>query len=699
MLVLLLIAGLVACIAFRSYIKAFFEYRQKAKLIAAKSTESDFKISENSFVYAFDGSLISTLSGERKSYYLKLSDIPKYVKDCVLAVEDRRFYTHNGYDIKGIAAAIKTYVDTGTVIRGGSTITQQLARNIYLSMEVTMERKITEILLAAELEKKYSKDKILEYYLNNIYFANGYYGIEAASYGYFGKGVSSLSLSQIAFLCGIPNNPTKYDPKKHFDDALARRDKVLDQMFEYGGLKESEYRAALSEKLELVETVSEKQNYAETFSYYCAIRAIMRQKGFVFRNEFLDDADKTLYEEQYYEQYYTIQRTLFTGGYRIYTSIDPELQEKLQNALDTELEGFNETDENGTYSLQGSAVCIDNETGRVCAIIGGRSQETTGYTLNRAYQSFRQTGSSTKPLIIYTPLFERGTSPEDRVLDEYFEGGPKNSGGYYYGDISVREAVGVSANTVAWKLFTDLTPKVGLSYLLKMDFSHIVASDYYPATSLGGFTYGASAVEMASAYATLENDGIFRTPTCIITIRDSEGKTIVADPMETKRVYQQNAARIMTDVMKDVMKTGTGHNLKLSNAISAGKTGTATNQCDGWFAGFTKYYTTAVWIGYDYPKKLEGLTGNSYPGHVWKNFMEDIHNGLEQLDFAGYTDPGGKTNDPGKEPTSYYPEFDAFGNPIDPETGLPYPTATPVPTEGEEPEGSEENGENKGSEE
>ncbi|MBP5185271.1 MAG: glycosyl transferase, partial [Lachnospiraceae bacterium] len=459
-----------------------------------------------------------------------------------------------------------------------------------------------------------------------------------------------------------------------------------------GGLKESEYRAALSEKLELVETTSQRQNYAETFSYYCAIRAIMRQKGFVFRNEFLDDADKTLYEEQYYEQYYTIQRTLFTGGYRIYTSIDPELQEKLQASLDKELDGFNETDENGTYTLQGSAVCIDNETGRVCAIIGGRSQETTGYTLNRAYQSFRQTGSSTKPLIIYTPLFERGTSPEDRVLDEYFEGGPKNSGNYYYGDISVREAVGVSANTVAWKLFTELTPKVGLSYLLKMGFSHIVSSDYYPATSLGGFTYGASAVEMASAFATLENDGIWRTPTCIISIRDAEGKTIVADPVESKRVYGQNAARTMTDVMIDVMKTGTGHNLKLSNAISAGKTGTATNQCDGWFAGYTRYYTTAVWIGYDYPKKLEGLTGNSYPGHVWKNFMEEIHEGLEPLAFEEFTDPAGPKKDPEDEPSSYYPAFDAFGNPIDPETGLPYPTPTPLP-EQEEPEGGTETNE------
>ncbi len=266
------------------------------------------------------------------------------------------------------------------------------------------------------------------------------------------------------------------------------------------------------------------------------------------------------------------------------------------------------------------------------------------------------------------------------MLDEYFEGGPKNSGGYYYGDISVREAVWVSANTVAWKLFTDLTPKIGLSYLLKMDFSHIVDKDYYPAASLGGFTYGASATEVASGFAALANDGLFRTPTCIITIRDSSGKTIVADPVETKRVYSANAARTMTDVLKDVMKRGTGYRLNLDNAIAAGKTGTASTEQDGWFAGYTRYYTTAVWIGYDLPKKLRGLTGNSYPGRIWKNFMHKIHEGLEIKDFPGYTDPGNRTGQREERETPYYPEFDAFGNPIDPETGLAYPTATPTPT-------------------
>ena len=362
----------------------------------------------------------------------------------------------------------------------------------------------------------------------------------------------------------------------------------------------------------------------------------------------------------------------------MYTSIDLEKQALLQEAVNEGTSEFTDVNEEGIYELQAAAVCIDNETGYVVAIVGGREQEYAGYTLNRAYQSFRQPGSSVKPLIIYTPWFERGLTPDTMVLDAKFDGGPKNSGSYL-GEITVRMAVEQSKNTVAWKLFSELTAETGLSYLTNMKFRRIVETDYVPAASLGGLTYGASALEMASAYAALENDGVFRTPTCIVQITDIDGKEIVGDTIQKTRIYEQNAARTMTDVLKGVMKVGTARKKNLETAIAAGKTGTADDKKDGWFIGYTAYYTTSVWVGCDMPKEMEDLSGSTYPLSIWKTYMDMIHEGLPVKDFEPYTPEEGSyvapdiTITPSPEPT---------------------PSATPEPTPTEAPEGtaSEETG-------
>lgn len=645
LLQLLLLLVLLAIVSFAvwfyvKYGKQLLSYQNKANEMVAASTEATFRESQTSLVYAADGQLISTLRGEKDVYYLSYDAIPEYVIDAVISVEDRKFFEHDGFDLfANIRAAIALIENEGEIRQGGSTITQQLARNVFLTNEVTWERKITEIFAAMALERKYEKKQILEFYLNNIYFANGYYGIQAASKGYFGVSVRELSLSQVAFLCAIPNDPTDYNPLTRFDSTMARRDKVLLQMWEQGKISDEEYQAALKEEVVLQMSAGTRQNYAESYTYYCAIRALMEKEGFVFRNEFLDEADKESYEELYYEAYYRIQKQLYTGGYRIYTSIDLEKQALLQETLDAELAVNEEKDENGTYQLQGSAVCIDNDTGRVVAVIGGRGQETDGYTLNRAYQSFRQPGSAIKPLIVYTPMFERGLYPDDIVVDEKFEGGPRNSGEVYSGEIPVSYAIAVSKNTVAWKLFGQLTPRVGLSYLLDMNFRRIVKTDYVPAAALGGFTYGVSAVEMASAYAALENDGLFYNPTCIVKIMDAEGNEIIGDARKGEQVYSLNAARIMTWCLQQVMDgSGTGRKLKVEGQYTAGKTGTTNEQKDGWFVGYTKYYTTAVWVGFDMPQEMEDLKGNTYPGRIWQTFMTEIHEGLEAKEFEMYAD-------------------------------------------------------------
>lgn len=624
---------------YAKYGKLLLSYQSRANTLVRQSTEETFRASQTSLVYAADGELISRLKGEKDVYYIDYDDIPKYAVQAMVCTEDRQFFEHDGIDLfANIRAAIVLLKNKGEIHQGGSTITQQLARGVFLSNEVTWERKITEIFTAMALERKYTKTQIMEFYLNNIYFANGYYGIQAASVGYFGKSVRELSLSQIAFLCAIPNNPTDYDPVTNFEYTMQRRDKVLVQMRDEGAISQAEYEQAVGEEITLNRSRREIQDYAESYTYYCAIRALMAREGFVFRNSFSDDADKENYEELYYEAYYRIQKTLFTGGYRIYTSIDLEKQAMLQQAVDEGLAGFTDTNESGIYKLQSSAACIDNRTGRIVAIVGGRSQESDGYTLNRAYQSFRQPGSAIKPLIVYTPMFERGMYPDDTVVDERFEGGPRNSGGVYSGEIPVSYAIAVSKNTVAWKLFEELTPRVGLSYLLKMGFRRIVATDYVPAASLGGFTYGVSAVELASGYAALYNDGVYREPTCIVKITDAQGNEIIGDSVKSERVYAANASRMMTACLQGVMESGTGRKLKIDGQIAAGKTGTTNDQKDGWFAGYTAYYTTAVWVGCDMPQAMEDLMGNTYPGQIWQAFMNELHEGLPAKEFVMYTD-------------------------------------------------------------
>ncbi len=647
-LLCILFAGLIWF--YFAYGRTILGYRADALAIAAASKESDFKASQNTICFFADGTVMSQMKGDKDQYYISFEEIPKAAVDAMIVTEDRKFYSHGGYDVYAILRAIRAYIiNKGEIHQGASTITQQLARNVYLSGEVSMKRKITEIFLAAGLEEKYSKQQILEFYLNNIYFANGYYGIQAAANGYFSKSVSSLSLSQIAFLCAIPNNPTNYDPIVNFDNTMERRDKVLLQMYEGGYITKEEYDKALSAKIKLKFNSKQKHDYAETYTYYCATRALMERNGFTFRYSFENDEDRSSYRDLYYEIYNSTQRSLFTGGYRIYTTLERDKMKEIAQAIADNLTFEETTNDEGIYNLQSSAACIDNRTGYVVAIAGGREQEYAGYTLNRAYMSPRQPGSSIKPLIVYTPLFETGVFPDATVVDERFPGGPRNSSGVYSGEIDIRYAVENSKNTVAWKLFEELTPRVGLSYLLKMGFSSIVEGDYVPAAALGGMTYGATAVEMTSAYAAIENDGLFRSPTCIETIADSQGRVLISGLNTQQRVYSQNASRIMTDVLRGVLTRGTARKIKVDGQIAAGKTGTTNDQKDGWFVGYTKYYTTGVWVGYDYPKKLDSLMGNTYPAYIWQDYMNMIHKGLKAVDFETYEDNRPKVEEPYEE--------------------------------------------------
>lgn len=605
----------VACI----FIGAFFLFYQtgyiqkvtvlyeEAQTVSENSSREDFQTDQSGEVYDVNGELIALLRNDRNIVYLASDEIPEQVKQAFVSIEDKRFYKHRGFDPFAIVRAAKSLILRNSITQGGSTITQQLTRNIYLTHTVKWERKVEEIFIAMALEKKYSKDEILEFYINNIYFANGYYGIQAASQGYFSKDVRELSLSEIAFLCAIPNSPGSYDPLTNKENTLKRRDLILKNMYEDGLISEMQYDHAAKETITIDQTKHNfTRTWAHTYVYESATQALMEATG-------LD--------------YDTCRDKLYKGGYRVYTSIDLDVQQMLQDTIDEQLIDYNTLNNNGTYALQSSAVCIDNSTGMVTAIVGGRTQDGVSTDYNRAYLSFRQPGSAIKPLIVYTPALERGYTASSTVIDSKEADGPSNAGGYA-GAISLRTAVEQSKNTVAHKIFREITPEVGLSYLLNMNFSSINEEDYTLAAALGGFHQGASSLEMTAGYATLANEGIYRTPTCVTKITDMKGNVIIEPNRGEHRVYETDAAHEMTNILEGVLTRGTAKGKAISNMPCAGKTGTTNDNIDGWFVGYTGYYTTGVWVGFDSPRGVSALAGSTYPVGIWNSFMTALHEGL-----------------------------------------------------------------------
>ena len=277
---------------FGGYAKKVSELRSEAIELVEKSTKETFRKAQTSVAYDVNGNVIATLKGEKDVYYLPIEEIPEYAKQAVISIEDKKFYSHHGFDLAAIFRAIVAMVKNGHVTEGASTITQQLARNIYLTTEKTWERKVEEIYIAVELEKKYTKDEILEFYLNNIYFANGNYGIEAASEGYFSKGAGKLTLSEIAYLLAIPNRPSYYDPLVHPENTIVRRDRILKNMLSDGIISERSYGEAMAQQIVLNVTPEKNNNYAKSFTLYCAIREIMKSEGFEFRTDFYSEEDK-----------------------------------------------------------------------------------------------------------------------------------------------------------------------------------------------------------------------------------------------------------------------------------------------------------------------------------------------------------------------------------------------------------------------
>jgi penicillin-binding protein 1A len=634
----ILLAGIIAGIVLFSQVYPIYKDARAVafeKMVNMNAT--DFIQNEDTTVYYDDGSVAGSVnSGHYK--YVKIANISPYLYYGYIAVEDKRFMSHPGVDyIATLRAGVKYLQHHGEITQGGSTITQQVVKNNLLSQEQTFTRKIAEIFIAQAVEQRFTKDKIMEFYCNSNYYGNRCYGVGAASYYYFGKKASELRPDEAAILIALSNNPSRYNPVLHPEETIARRNEILDIMEAQGAITGKQAIKCKNRQIKIAQLVdkAKTENYVTSYAIHCAAIALMEDENFKFKYIFENKDDYTEYHDRYSAEYSKISDDIRSGGYKIYTSINKDKQHELQMAVDNGLAFNTEKDEDTRkYALQGAAVCIDNNSQYVVAVVGGRGKNDP---YNRAYLAARQSGSSIKPLIDYTPAFESGWYTPSTVVDDHkFEDGPQNSGNKYYGKIHLREAVQHSLNTVAWQVLQSLTPEKGLSYLGKLHFRTLSYVDNGNASlALGGFTEGVRVCDMARGYATLENGGRMSSKSCIVKITHSSDGTLYQGDEDYTRVYSEDASYMMTDVLRDVFNGGTGTGLALNGGqFCAGKTGTTNNSRDTWFCGYTAYYTTVVWAGFDTPRDMPGQSGASMCGGIWKNYMNIIHAGLKPKDFV-----------------------------------------------------------------
>lgn len=635
----MVIGGIVGLCVYVKVLPMFTEAREEVFDKLVHLSEDDFVMKEDTVVYDSKGKQVGSVNaGSYK--YVKINDVSPYIYEGYIAVEDKRFKTHGGVDLVAtMRAGVSLLKHNMEITQGGSTITQQVIKNNLLTQNKSYTRKIAEILLAPTIESKFTKAQIMEFYCNSNFYGNKCYGVGAASKYYFGKKCADLEPHEAAMLIGLSNSPASYNPVLHPKAALKKRNSVLRIMCKEGVITPKEYKSALKKKLNIKqfsEKGGSKDSYVMSYAIHCAAISLMEKENFKFKYVFDSKEDYQKYNKQYSKVYSEKIESIRSGGYKLYTSINMKKQKKLQKAVDNGLSFNKEKDvDTGKYALQGAAVCINNETNYVEAIVGGRGKNDQ---YNRAYLAARQSGSAIKPLIDYTPGFESGMySPSTIVNDHKFANGPSNAGGGYHGNVRIREAVARSLNTVAWQVLDNITVKYGLSFLDKLHFHNISYIDNdNMALSLGGFTEGVRVVDMAKGFSTLANNGSYSDRTCIKKIEHVSDGVVYKNNNEKDQVYSQDATWMMTDVLKGVFNEsyGTGRKLNLDNGqICAGKTGTTNSSKDVWFCGYTKYYTTVVWAGYDTPRAMPGASGASIPGVIWKDYMDDIHKKLKPEDF------------------------------------------------------------------
>lgn len=582
----------------------------------------------SSVVYANDanGNSIEAahLHSDGNREWIDSDKIPDIAKVAAVSIEDERFYKHNGIDLKRTAGATLGWFASKITHKspsyGGSTITQQVIKNITQEKDKTVTRKIKEMMRAIAFEKRFTKDEILTMYLNIACFGNNCYGIESSSKIYFSKSAADLTLPQAAMIVGITQAPSRYDPFRNPDDALTKRNTVLKKMYELGKIGEEEYNEASQSDL----GVNSRKNglNSTVYSY--------------FVDQVINDVIADLQTQKGYSKTFADQQ-VFSGGLKIYTTMDSEIQAAMESVYENTA-NFPAA----SKGTQSGMVILDPSTGEIKGIVGGIGKKTESRGLNRATQSKRQPGSSVKPLSVYAPALETGKINAATILtDKEIKIGnwaPKNSYSGFKGNISVRKAIEISCNTTAVQTLQSLGVDTSYNYMTnKYHFTSLTDNDKnLSALGLGGMTNGVSPKEMAAAYAVFANKGVYTTPHTYTKVLDSSGKVLLEYKPESNKVISEANAFIMTDFLKEVVNgsAGTGRNARLSNMPTYGKTGTTNDNCDKWFVGYTPYYVGAAWFGFDSMTPLTKVgVKNNVSTAVWKKVMEKVHADLPSKKF------------------------------------------------------------------
>ncbi|SDO27103.1 transglycosylase domain-containing protein [Alkalicoccus daliensis] len=576
----------------------------------------DLRISTNSQILDRDRNIVSDIYSEENRVYLDYYSIPQEVINMFLAVEDRYFYQHEGFDINGIARALLVNLQAQTIDQGGSTITQQVARNLYLSHEQTYERKISELLYAYQLEREKTKEEILELYINSIYFANGVYGFESASQFYFNKSSEELSLAEIAYIGAIPNSPSRYDPLENPEATAERQEYMLKRMLENNYLTEEEFNEAAAAPIEMnLNTRIDK--YPDYVTYVNAElkELISSSEGYSERLASADEETRIVLEEELDEKV----KSVLGSGITINTALDPTVQEEVTSIINDRFSGS---------SIEAAASIIDHHQAEIVAITGGTNYNK--FDFHRGYQSFRQPGSALKPLLSYAPYLNENPLEDPASLidagtfsyDGYV---PRNSGGAVYGVVTLEEALKNSYNTAAVRLLHKIGIDTGFSYLNKFNFSRITAEDRKLPAALGGLSRGVSVNELTQAYTVFSNNGYYTSPRAIRSVESLEGEILYEWNIPGKKVYSEETSAEIRGMMRQVVTNGTGKGAYYNTSgYLGGKTGTTNDYNDLWFVGANSNYTAGVWLGKDQPESIQEQSRNNSHTNLWRDIMRTL---------------------------------------------------------------------------
>lgn len=642
LITLVLIGVLCGCfcgIAFAMYVHIYIN--PSAQETAAEISKG-LGLNLNSFIYAKESdsdeyTLYETIKGKENREWVDSDKIPDTLKNAVVAIEDERFYKHHGVDWVRTIGAVKGWLLGGTQY-GGSTITQQLIKNITADNDYSVKRKVNEIFRAFALEKEIDdKDRILVMYLNTIFLGYNSYGVQTAAMQYFDKDVSQLDLAESAVLAGLTNNPSIYDVYNHPEKVKERQETILAQMLDQKMISQEKYEAAVAEELNYRPYEEYQQEIKSTYSY--------------FTDEVIKDVINDLMTEKGYSRL-VAENMVYSGGLNIYATIDT----KVQNALDevwANADNFPNTEKYG--EIPQSAMVITDKQGNIVGIAGGRGEKTSSRGFSYASDARRQPGSSIKPLATYGPAMDAGiatpdTTVYDRALIQDADGNPwpMNDGKYPTGRaMTVKEGMTRSLNTISAQLLKQLTPQKSYEFMTQQLGFKLVDSrtnedgtvqsdiDLAP-LALGALTDGVTVREMAGGFSTFINDGVYGGTRTYTKVTDSEGNTIMENTPNTDKGFTNvRTDYYMLDCLQNVTAHGTAYGIQLDGVETGGKTGTTTSNTDIWFCGITPKYSGAVWVGYEHNYRLDGLYGRN-AAEIWLAVMQKVHAGDSGLVFDSH---------------------------------------------------------------